>query len=276
MRLLLLLLGVVCLLWAWDASVCTPSSLLPSNGVRGSQCDGTAFFLISKPSEIARQIHAGTIDQEQLFGSALNTLVNSGLALALTTICSLFWYFLSTRYFAVRRAGYVLLWTFQVVPYIAFAWVFSLIFGAFDKLAFAFVISVFPVIGSLFVAIKEMPADVREVLMLSGATHTTMTRHLFLPKATPFFFGGLHVAAPLTVVGAMLADMSGGDSVGLGREVLLAARNMRPAELWVYTAAAVAISMILSGAVWGCEAIFAARNPWYSRGGENGNRAKPT
>lgn len=264
---LLLLLGVLgALLVSWEASVCRPSAIVEAAPASGSGCDGTLFFLISKPSEIARQVKNGDIDLGQLYLAGLGTFTNAGLALVMTACFSLAWYVAATRFAAVRRAGYAVLWAFQVIPYIAFAWIFSLLFGRFDKLAFAFVISVFPVLGSLFVAMKETPTAVREVLLLSGASHATMTRHLFLPRAMPFFFGGLHVAAPLTVVGAMLADMSGGDSVGLGREVLLAARNVRPAELWVYTNAAIAISMLLSAAVWGMEALFAAKNRWYARG----------
>jgi ABC-type nitrate/sulfonate/bicarbonate transport system permease component len=267
-RLSSLLLVVVLLLLAlsaWEGSVCTPN--LPGSKVSMAKnnCDGTLFSLVSKPSEVARQVANGDIDRDLLQTLAMRTGLSSIFALFLTATFSLGWYIIASESEIIRKLGYGALWLFQVVPYVAFAWVFSIFFGMYDKTAFGFVISLFPVLGSLFVAIKKIPADIQEILRMSGATYLTRVRHLYIPTAIPFFFGGLRVAAPLTVVGAMLADLSGGEGVGLGKEILLATRNAKPVELWIYTAAAIGVSLLLSVVVWACEQSFAASNPWYAR-----------
>lgn len=242
---------------AWEAAVCTPGS---AAGV----CDGRLFVLVSKPSEILRQLRSGEIDITLLAQYSRVTALNASAGLLLAAAFAFTWFWAGARFAAVRIAGYAFVWFFQVVPYVAFAWIFSLFFGVFDKAVFGFLVAVFPIIGSLLTCLRNIPAAEKELLRLYKASHLQAMRHLYLPNAASYYFGGLALAAPLSVVGVMIADLSGGSSAGLGRKIFTAVRNAEPAELWVYTAAAVLISLALCAAVWLIETLFSQFNRWYS------------
>lgn len=257
---LAVLTGIVALalgLLAWQGAVCTP------DGGTGA-CDGRLFVLISKPSEIYRQLRSGEIDLPLLAQYSRVTALNATAGLLLAAAFAFTWFWAGARFAAVRIAGYAFVWFFQVVPYVAFAWIFSLFFGAFDKAVFGFLVAVFPIIGSLLTCLRNIPAAEKELLRLYKAPHLQAMRHLYLPNAASYYFGGLALAAPLSVVGVMIADLSGGSSAGLGRKIFTAVRNAEPAELWVYTAAAVLISLALCAAVWLIEMAFSTFNRWYS------------
>jgi ABC-type nitrate/sulfonate/bicarbonate transport system permease component len=250
----------------WEISVCTPP--IPGRGNSTQltqQCDGRAYALISKPSEIWHEFSDGEVDLVQLRNYTMVTAYNSALALLIVVISTSSWYWFATRFDWARSAGYGFVWFFQVVPYIAFAWIFSIFFGDYDKAIFGFIVAVFPVMGSLLTGLRNIKASDREVLIMLGASHGIMMRHLYIPRGLAYFFGGLALAAPLAVVGAMIADLSGGASAGLGKEIFLAARNSRPAELWIYTGAAIAVSLLFSVFVWLLEASFAKKNRWYAK-----------
>lgn len=266
-RLILAALVVFAFIGIWEFSVCTPiiPGITLSVNTTTLHCDGRLFALISKPSEIWFELSNGAIDLIQLRDYSAVTAYNSGLALGVVVATTLVWYWYATRFEWVRRAGYGLVWFFQVVPYIAFAWIFSIFFGAFDKAMFGFVIAIFPVVGSLLTGLRSIEDSDREVLTMLGASHAIMVRHLYFPRGIAHFFGGLALAAPLAVVGVMIADLSGGANAGLGKQIFLAARNSRPAELWVYTCAAIMVSLVFSTFVWLLEAVFAKRNRWYAK-----------
>lgn len=244
-------------LLGWEAGVCTPT-------IGSGSCDGRLFILISKPSEILRQLRSGEIDLALLAQYSRVTALNASAGLLLAAVFAFTWFWAGARFTAVRIAGYAFVWFFQVVPYVAFAWIFSLFFGAFDKAVFGFLVAVFPIIGSLLTCLRNIPAAERELLRLYRASHPQAMRHLYLPNAASYLFGGLALAAPLSVVGVMIADLSGGSSAGLGRKIFTAVRNAEPAELWVYTAAAVLVSLALCAVVWLAELAFSKSNRWYS------------
>lgn len=248
-------------LMGWEATICTPIS-------SAGACDGRLFTLISKPSEIFRQLRSGEIDLALLAQYSRVTALNASAGLLLAAAFAFTWFWGGARFAALRTAGYAFVWFFQVVPYVAFAWIFSLFFGAFDKAAFGFLVAVFPIIGSLLTCLRNIPAAEKELLRLYKASHLQAMRHLYLPNAASYYFGGLTLAAPLSVVGVMIADLSGGSSAGLGRKIFTAVRNAEPAELWVYTAVAVLISLALCGAVWLIEVVFSNLNRWYSSEGQ--------
>ena len=249
-------LALLLLLLSWNMAVCTPGD--------ATSCDGRLFVLISKPSEILRQLQSGDITLGLLGGYAMVTAWNALAGLALAALFAACWYWNGTRFALIQDAGYAFVWFFQVVPYVAFAWIFSIVFGSFDKAMFGFLVAVFPVIGALLTCLRNIPPQERELMRLYRASHARAMRHLYLPNAAPYFFGGLALAAPLSVVGVMIADLSGGSSAGLGRKIFTAVRNAEPAELWVYTFAALLISLALCALVWIAESIFKQRNRWYS------------
>lgn len=241
----------------WELSICTPSA----DGV--GSCDGRLFVLFSKPSDILAKLADGDVSSALLLRYSAVTAINASAALLLAAAFAIVWYWFGTRHRAIRQAGYAFVWFFQVVPYVAFAWIFSILFGGLDKAVFGFLVAVFPLIGALLTGLRSMPdADV-EIMTLYRASHIQKMQHLYFPLAAPYFFGGLAVAAPLAVVGAMIADLSGGSSAGLGREIFTAVRNAEPAELWACTLAAVVISLALCAVVWAAEVLFSHANRWY-------------
>lgn len=246
----------------WEMSVCTPVRLgMPGSG--SPSCEGSAFALVSNPSEIWREVASGEIDLARLRQYTYITAINSALALGLAAAFSLVWYWFGARFEVVRRAGYGFVWFFQVVPYVAFAWIFSIAFGDYDKPIFGFLVAVFPMLGSLLNCLRNIAMSDKEVMVMLAAPHRARMLHLYLPKASSYFFSGATLAAPLSVVGVMIADLSGGENAGLGREIFIAVRNAQPADLWIYTLAAIGVSLVLCAFVWSMEAMFGMTHRWY-------------
>ena len=266
---------ILALLFAWELSVCTPAHLPILRGLpfgdRPDVCDGARFILYSKPSEIIRTAWQTNILSARLLGHSWVTLQNSFWSLVLTVAVCFGWYYFASLWPFVRRTGFTLAWLLQVIPYVAIAWMLAIIFRPVDKIVFGFVVASFPMFGALKDALKSIPRPDREVLVLYNSPHHLRFRHLFAPFAANHFFTGFALAAPLSVVGVLIADFTGGAAVGLGQDILIASRNVRAAELWLATFLAILISCGLTGLVFLFELAFAASNPWYEREIDDGS-----
>jgi ABC-type nitrate/sulfonate/bicarbonate transport system permease component len=266
--------GLLVLLLVWELSVCTPAHLpklyrLPF--LEPATCDGARFTLFSKPSEILRIAIQTNILRSRLLGHFLVTLQNSFCALMLTIALCCTWYYFASLWPFVRRTGFTLAWVLQVIPYVAIAWMLAIIFRPVDKIVFGFVVASFPMFGALIDALKKIPQSDREVLLLYGSSHYLRFRHLFAPFAANEFFIGCALAAPLSVVGVLIADFTGGETVGLGQDILIASRNVKASELWLATLLAIFISCFLTMLVYLFEVWFAATKPWYQREIDDGS-----
>ncbi len=111
----------------------------------------------------------------------------------------------------------------QTVPIVAIApllviWLGS---GLLSKVFVCALITFFPTLVSTIVGIRNVDADLHDLMRSLRASRWQIFRLLELPASAPVIFGGLKLSVILAVVGAVVGEFMGAD-VGLGFLINLA------------------------------------------------------
>lgn len=108
------------------------------------------------------------------------------------------------------------------------------------RLTITTIICLFPIFISVLQGLKSPPATAEELFVNLAATRMQRFRLLGIPYALPYMFVGLKIAAPLAILGALIAEWTGAER-GLGVYMLNAMFGLRVIELWsgVFVACAV-------------------------------------
>ncbi len=115
----------------------------------------------------------------------------------------------------------------QVTPKIAIAPLLLIWFG-FDltpKIILTTLISFFPIVISMIVGLNAVRREQIYLFRSMGANGLQTFFKLLLPAALPVFFGGLKVAATLSVIGAVIGEFTSSSS-GLGYVLLFSAGTL--------------------------------------------------
>jgi len=112
---------------------------------------------------------------------------------------------------------YPILLTSQTIPIIILAPIFVLWFGysLWSKVLVTIVITFFPLTVTTFDGFRTTNSELKSLLRTMGATKRDIFIKLEIPSALPYFFSGLKVAIPMSVVGAAIGEWLGADE-GLG------------------------------------------------------------
>jgi NitT/TauT family transport system permease protein len=111
----------------------------------------------------------------------------------------------------------------QAIPVVAIAPLIILWVG-YDlraKIMIAAVVTFFPMLSSVIVALRGVPRDLLEMGAISGAGRWDTLRHIELPLALPTLFGGIKTGLALATTGAVVAEFIGGRN-GLGALINIA------------------------------------------------------
>jgi NitT/TauT family transport system permease protein len=146
------------------------------------------------------------------------------------------------RWLEVSILPYVL--ASQMVPLIALVPIMRAILGNPElvRLYLAAYVTFFIVSVAVLRGLKSVHRDSLELMESLDASRLTVLRDLRMPSATPYIFSGLRIAAPLSLVGAIIVDLTGGQN-SLGY-LMVAAVAIGPSQapfLW----AALLISLTL-------------------------------
>lgn len=114
------------------------------------------------------------------------------------------------------------------------------------RLTITALICFFPIFVSLVQGLKAPPATAEELFVNLAARPMQRFRLLAFPYALPYLFIGLKIAAPLALLGALIAEWTGAER-GLGVFMLNAMFGLRVVELWsaVFVACLVSTSAFL-------------------------------
>jgi len=117
----------------------------------------------------------------------------------------------------VERAFYPIIITSQTIPIIALAPIFVLWFGysIWSKVIVTILITFFPITVSTFDGFRSSSKELKELLLTMGASKKDVFFKLDVPSAMPYFYSGLKVAVPLSVIGAAIGEWLGAQA-GLG------------------------------------------------------------
>ncbi len=98
-------------------------------------------------------------------------------------------------------------------------------FGVLPKVIITALLTFFPTLVNVLVGLQSVERDLLDLMRVYRATTWQILIHLRLWLALPYFFAALRVTAPLSLVGAVIAEWTGA-SGGLGRIMWLAYSNL--------------------------------------------------
>lgn len=144
-----------------------------------------------------------------------------GLAVGLSAAFSLG--YLLGKHRSLERIASPYIVASQSIPIVAIApliviWMGS---GLASKVAVTALITFFPVLIATIVGIRNVDADLHDLMLSLRAGRWQLFWKLELPAALPVIFGGLKLSATLAVVGAVVGEFMGA-SAGLGYLINLA------------------------------------------------------
>jgi NitT/TauT family transport system permease protein len=135
----------------------------------------------------------------------------------------------------------------QAIPLIAIAPIVHLwLPGIEGIIGMAALIAFFPITIAFRIGLASAPEGETQIFRMHGGGWAVRMRKLQLPRSLSHVFAGLRVAAPLSVIGSIVAEFTGTDR-GLGRNLLRAAKTLEP-ELMV---ASLILSTLLGIAFYG-------------------------
>jgi len=162
-----------------------------------------------------------------------------------------------------ERGLYPLLSFFQSVPKSALAPIFVVWFGFgyLPRIIVAFLVVFFPILVNTLTGLSITKPQLLDLVSSMRATKLQILTKIRLPNSLPFIFSALKIAAPSSVIGAVVAEFMSGNS-GLGHLVLKAnfMVDMRLLFASVFGMAVIGTAMFL--------AVVIAENrllPWYKR-----------
>jgi NitT/TauT family transport system permease protein len=132
----------------------------------------------------------------------------------------------------------------QMIPLVALIPIARTIF-ADDQVTRIFIaafITFFSVTIAGVRGLRSAPPQAHELMHSYNAGRLKTLRYLLVPAALPFVFSGLRIAAPLSLVGAIVVDLMGAQQ-GLGY-LMLAALTFGPAQ-WMLLWSAMVITLAL-------------------------------
>jgi ABC-type nitrate/sulfonate/bicarbonate transport system permease component len=134
----------------------------------------------------------------------------------------------------------------RAVPLVAMTPLIALIFGRglLSVTVIAGIVTFFPVLVNVSLALRAVPASALDLMRAYGASPYTTLRRVQIPSALPALFAAMRIAAPLALVGALLAEWLT-TGTGLGYLMLQAVTTFELDRMWAAVTIVTVASIIL-------------------------------
>jgi ABC-type nitrate/sulfonate/bicarbonate transport system permease component len=195
-----------------------------------------------------------------LYPASLTTLKDAFVGLAAGTAAALAFSILFNLRRSVEQTVMPLAMVLRSVPLVAMTPLITLVFGRglMGVTVIAGIVTFFPTLVNVTLALRATPQASIDLFRAYGAGPVKTLRKVQLPNALPAIFASLRIAAPLALVGALLAEWLA-TGHGLGYLMLQAGSLSNYNMLWAAAALATAFSMILYTSISGVEKLVLAR-----------------
>jgi NitT/TauT family transport system permease protein len=210
----------------------------------GVRALGIRGFILPAPSAIGSALFDNWDAGYQIFPAARVTLYEALGGLVLGTSLGLAVAFVISRFPVSRDAILPVAVAVNAIPIIAFAPLANNWFGIqspMSKMAVAAALVFFPIMINTLRGLTQVEPSAIELMRSYAAGDGSVTRHLRIPNALPFFLTGLKIATTLALIGAVVGEYFGGLTVALGRVVVGSASALRFDITW---AAIVVVSLM--------------------------------
>ncbi len=205
---------------------------------------GTPVYLVPAPSDILAELAANL---PRLLSAGLVTLAEALAGLILGSAIGLGLAVLVTFWGRLEQGVMSLAILIKSTPIIAIAPILTiwLGFGHAPKVIITALLTFFPVLINALSGFRAVDTAILDYLHSLNASPQEIFSTARWPSARPYLFAALKVAAPLAMIGAVVAEWMGASS-GLGRQMWLAYTNLDMPALF----AAVFVLTLLSTAVY--------------------------
>ncbi len=185
---------------------------------------GTPVYILPTPSRVAQTFFS----QPLYFLDALSVTLGEALAgLVIGTLTGVAIAALVSLKPQLERGVMTLAILVKSTPLAAIAPLLTIWFGfgVLPKIIITALLTFFPTLVNVLVGLQSVEKDMLDLMRVYRATNWQILIHLRAWLALPFLFAALRVAAPLALVGAVIAEWTGASS-GLGRVMWLAYSNL--------------------------------------------------
>lgn len=213
---------------------------------------GIKEFLLPRPSSIGRALaeqwagSADTLGTVPLREAGLNTGVIAVTGLILGVVLGVALAVVAVRFTRLGDAFTPFAVAVNATPIVALAPIFNAWFGLtgrFSNQAVVLVVVFFPVFINTARGLTEVHPDQLELMRSYAASETTILRRVRIPNALPFFLTSLRLAAPLSVIAAIVAEYFGGPQSRIGPVITQNASFARYDAAWAAIVVASAIGL---------------------------------
>lgn len=160
----------------------------------------------------------------------------------------------------LRLAAYPYAIGLKTVPIIALAPLLTIWFGngISAKVIMASLICFFPAVVNSLRGYEEVPREAIDLFRSLGASRWEQLIKLRLPYSVPFVFSALRISATLSVIGAIVGELTGSNR-GIGYWILVSSYRLRADDLFAGIILAGALGLALFGLVIAAERLVI---PW--------------
>lgn len=219
---------------------------------------GIKEFLLPRPSSIA-----GALRSE--WSTLLEALIQTGIVavsgLAIGVAVGLILALVVSRFARISDAATPLAVALNATPIIALAPIFNAWFGITSyrsNQAVVIAVVFFPVFLNTVKGLSQVEPAQLELLRSYAASEWTVLRRAKIPNAVPFFLTSLRLAAPLSVIAAIVAEYFGGPQNRLGPVITQNASFARYDNAW----AAIVMASLLGLGLFGLAVAAERLVPW--------------
>jgi NitT/TauT family transport system permease protein len=206
-------------------------------------------YLLPAPSEIFSNFF-GSI--ALMWSTGFYTATTALLGLLFGTIVGLLLALLAQRFIVVNNLVTPLAAGLAAVPIVALTPILNNMFDITSRTPRVLVTAIivfFPVFVNVTRGLVQVLPVQLELMRSLNAKHGTVLRLLRIPNAIPFFFTAMKVAAPLSVIAALVSEYFGGPQMGLGSRIASSAANSAYGRAWAYVVAAIIAGLLFYLAV---------------------------
>ena len=153
----------------------------------------------------------------------------------------------------------------QTVPVLAIAPMVIVVLGnigitgLLPKALIAGYLSFFPIATGMVKGLRSPDPMQRDLMRTYDASTAQILGKLRWPASMAFLFPSLKVAAALSLVGAIVAELPTGAQAGLGARLLLGSYYGQTLQIWAALAMAAALALVAMGAVSAAQAALVRR-----------------
>lgn len=221
-------------------------------------------FMLPSPSDILKAMGE---NWRLLLWHSQVTLLEAFLGLGIGVVLGFILALVMERFSFFYQIIYPVLVVSQTIPTVAIAPILILWFGygILPKVVIVVVSSLFPIAIGLLDGFRSVDPDSLLLLQSMKATDQQIIRYAKLPHAQPYFFTSLRISATYGLIGAVVAELLGGNS-GLGVYMTRARKSYAFDEMFAIIFLTTLISLLL---IWLVKVIEKLATPWRNGKGED-------